>query len=302
MGAAGFNPANRPQRIIIGGKEITWEDAVNAGMMPLIAMDTVATTSVWMGAYGKKLAELQDGPVSRDIDPSSRYHAEAVAYADGIVKQSNPDYDASSRSHLLRSKGVSRLFSVFASAITLFAQRSRYMWQASARQKITKAHLARFEFFENILPATAVFMGLALARGLFGDDDDDDKKIVDLAVSTLAGQYGMKLPYFGSLITDALQKATGYGEGGRRGAEMSTVLSTPLSLFWRVTTKTGKSLFGEEMTEEQKEALAYSWADIASFALRLPVSRTLRNADRGWEQWERGEGTPLSLVLPRPGK
>ena len=47
---------------------------------------------------------------------------------------------------------------------------------------------------------------------------------------------------------------------------------------------------------------AYALADAISFWTRVPLSRVARSGVRGYDQWQRGDGTPLSVLMPRPGK
>ncbi|MDE5878893.1 MAG: hypothetical protein K2G99_02530, partial [Desulfovibrio sp.] len=166
---ANFDPGKRPASLQVGGKEITWENVVNLGMLPIVAVDTVATGAVWMAAYTKKRAQLQGArDIRYGIDTDSHFHDEAVAFADSMVKQSNPDYDPSSRSGFLRAQNAYRLLNGFASAVTLFAARHKYMYTARKKGKISRWQLARFELYETLLPACAMFLFLALMRGYWG--------------------------------------------------------------------------------------------------------------------------------------
>lgn len=294
--AQSISTEKRPATVIIGGKIYTWNQVVDAGMLPIIAMDTVATCSVWSGAYAKRMREL-GGTRPRGIDATSEYHAEAVRYADSIVKQSNPDYDASSRSALLRSKsGAVRLVTIFADAATLFARRSACLYGGRRRGKFTPGQTARFEACENLLPAAALTLAFGLARGLFpADDDDDREKPGALMVSNLAGQYGMKMPVFGNLSADTVRRVDGCG--------VRTVPDTPLNPDAQLPTRGGRALREyDDMSDEEKNALAFTLMDTVSYLSRVPVRRIVGNADRRYDRWERGEGTPLSLVPPRPGK
>lgn len=301
--AQSISAERRPATVVIGGKIYTWSQVVDAGMLPIIAMDTVATCSVWSGAYVKRMREL-GGTRPKGIDATSEHHAEAVRYADGIVKQSNPDYDSSSRSALLRSKsGAVRLVTMFASAATLFAQRSAYLYGGLRRGKFTLGQVARFEAYENLLPAAALTLLFGLVRGLLpADDDDDMEKLGVLTSSILAGQYANKLPVFGNFVAATVQLATGFEVGGRRPG-VGTVLDTPLNLAGQLVIRGGKALRKyDDMSDEEQKAFAYTLMDTVSYVSRVPVHRFVRNADRGYDQWERGEGTPLSLILPAPGK
>jgi len=300
---AQFDPAKRPRIISIGKREFTWDDLVNAGMMPIVCMDAVATSAIWMGAYNKQLAALQGKSTNYGIDTDSKHHAEAVAFADSIIKQSNPDYDPSSRSGFLRAQNAYRLVNGFASAVTLFASRHKYMYTARAKGKISRARLARFEMFDTLVPAAAMFLMLAMARGYMGDDaDDSEEKLMKLGMATLADSVSMRLPIFGSAIGDGVLALMNMNEGGYKAGGLRTTLDEPVRQFAGMTDRVGKAIWEGVENEEQARALVYGAADVASFISRIPVSKVVRNADRGLEQWERGEGTAFSILMPRPGK
>lgn len=299
---ANFSPSKREKSITIAGKEISWEGIVNAGMWPIGAVDAAATGAVWMGAYNKKLSQLQSEKVKYGLNTDSEFHQQAVDYADNMVKQSNPDFDPSSRSGFLRAQNSYRLINNFASAITLFAARHRYVYTARAKGKISFGQLARFEAYETLLPAAAMFLFFALARGYFTGDDDDDKELAKLAVSTFTDQTTMRFPMFGNVVGDGLLALMGMDEGGQRAGGIRTALDEPAKQFANITGKGGRAAWNGVETDEQAKALIYAAGDIASFIARVPVSKLIRAGERGYNQWDRGEGTPLSIIMPRPGK
>ncbi len=117
----------RQKAMNVLGKELTWEDVVDAGMLPLITVDMATSCAIWLAAYNREVGRLMNGKAgSPGIDPSSQYHAEAVLAADMAVKAVNPDFNPSSRSDYLRNKGMVRLVNMFSSAVVLFAQRREY--------------------------------------------------------------------------------------------------------------------------------------------------------------------------------
>ena len=297
---ATFNPARRPASIRIGKREITWEDLVNAGMLPIVGVDMAATGAVWMAAYTKKLSQLQGAAANCGISTDSEFHQQAVDFADSMVKQSNPDYDPSSRSGFLRAQNAYRLVNAFASAITLFAARHKYMYTAHAKGKISLGRLARFEMYDTILPAAGMFLFLALVRGYAGDDDNEE--LTKLAMSSLCDFGSQRIPIFGSNVGDGLMSLMGMGEGSQKRGGVRTTLDTPVQL-WSVTTgRAGRALHEGVTSDEQAKRLTYAAADIASFLARVPVSKLVRNWERGYDQWQRGKGTPLSVLMPRPGR
>ena len=297
---ANFNPGKRPTSLQVGGKEISWDDVVNLGMLPIVAVDATATAAVWMAAYTKKLSALQGAKdVRYGINTESEFHDEAVAFADSMVKQSNPDYDPSSRSGFLRAQNAYRLLNGFASAVTLFAARHKYMYTARKKGKITRWQLARFELYETLLPAVAMFLFLALVRGYWGDKDEPED-IAKLAIGSLADFATMRVPIFGSAVGDGLLNIMGLGDGGRQGG-LRTTIDEPFRQLATLTGRVGQ-VVKKGMRGEQVKNLSYAVGDVLSFAARVPVSKLVRNAERGYDQWQRGEGTAFSVLMPRPGK
>lgn len=287
-----FEPG-RGMTLIRDGQVYTWEDVANLGMLPIAAADCAVTTAIWAGAYHKKMKELR-GTAGRKMDRDSEYHSQAVAYADKIIAQSNPDNDALSKSAFARDKGIVRLFNAFSGATTKFAQRTRYMWQGVKRGRVTKAEFARMELYDMLLPALGMVAIKGLAQGLFTGDDDEDKELARLALSTTMGQFAMAVPVLGNPAADMLVAAMGAG-GGRR-AGLSTALDTPLQLAGKIAGQGGKAARGGDLDGEK---LVMSALDLGSYLSKIPVGPVMRRARRGYEQWQEGEGTPLSVIMPR---
>lgn len=289
-----FEPG-RGMTLIRDGQVYTWEDVANLGMLPIAAADCAVTTAIWAGAYHKKMKELR-GTAGWKIDRDSEYHNQAVAYADKIIAQSNPDNDALSKSAFGRDKGIVRLFNAFSGATTKFAQRTRYMWRGVKRGRVTKAEFARMELYDMLLPALAMVVIKGLAQGLFTGDDDDDKELAKLALSTTMGQFAMAVPVLGNPAADML--VAGMGAGGGRRAGLSTALDTPIELLGKAVGHGGKAARGGDVDGEK---LVMSALDLGSYISKIPVAPVTRRAERGYEQWMKGEGTPLSLIMPRSG-
>ncbi len=290
-----LDPAARCGGVALGGRTFTREDCVNLGMMPLIAVDTAATASVWLGAYTKKLTELQDSETARRIGPDSALHQQAAAFADVMVKKGAPDFDPPSRSGFPRANGANQLIDDFASAITLFAQRNACMRKAHEKGAVSGGRPARFELYDTLVPAAAVFLLPALARGYFGDEDGTDG-LLKLFMGTLFDMGSMRLPLFGPLIADGVLGFSGPDEGGNRKGGVRAALDAPLRRADRAARRSGKLPSGEAMTDEDWKRVAYGVADIAAFLSRAPFSDVARNAERGCGQRQRGEGIPLSVI------
>ena len=287
-----FEPG-RGITLIRDGQVYTWEDVANLGMLPIAAADCAVTTAIWAGAYHKKMKELR-GTAGWKMDRDSEYHSQAVAYADKIIAQSNPDNDALSKSAFARDKGIVRLFNAFSGATTKFAQRTRYMWRGVKRGRVTKWEFARMEIYDMLLPAMSMLVMTGLAQGLFTGEDDDNKKLAKLALSLTMGQVAMAFPVVGNAGADMVISLLGAG-GGRR-AGLSTALDTPIELLGKAVGQGGKAARGGDVDGEK---LVMSALDLGSYISKIPVGPVTRRARRGYEQWQEGEGTPLSVIMPR---
>ena len=271
------------------GKELTWDDVVEAGMLPLISVDMATSSAIWMAAYNKEAAVLMNSPAGKPgIDPSSEHHTAAARAADMAVKAVNPDFNPSSRSQFLRSRGMTRFLNIFSSAVVLFAQRRAYnagaLRQAwgkapSAGGKMRAAlRYARHEMYDFALQGAAMGVILSLAYG-----EDDPKKWGKNMAGAWLDAAAMRVPVFGSPVTALITGETWRG--------ISMVYDQP----WQMAKRASGALH-----KGSGNGLALSLADIISFELKVPASRLGRNAVRGYEQWQKGEGTPLSPLMPRP--
>ena len=285
----GIDARTRQKVVKLLGKELTWNDVVEAGMLPLISVDMATSSAIWMAAYNKEMAALMNSPAGKPgIDPSSDHHTAAVRAADMAVKAVNPDFNPSSRSQFLRSRGMARFLNIFSSAVVLFAQRRAYN-AGALRQAWGKApnaggkmraalRYARYEMYDFALQGVAMGVILSLAYG-----EDDPKKWGKNMAGAWLDAAAMRVPVFGSPVTALITGETWRG--------ISMVYDQP----WQMAKRTSAALH-----KGNGSGLALSLADIISFELKVPVSRLGRNAVRGYEQWQKGKGTPLSPLMPRP--
>lgn len=288
--ATKFRPDAKMQ-IIKGGKIYTWDDVANIGMMPISIADTIASTGIWLGAYHKKLAELQSKSSGWKLDTESKYHDEAVQYADKTVAASNPDNDALSRSAFGRDKTITRLFNIFTGATVKFAQRTKYMYQGWRKGEVSGWELARMELYDLMFPSVAMVVMLGMAQGLFSGDDEDNESLLKLLVNTTLGQAAMLVPVWGNTMADLISGAIGTAPVRRGG--LSSPIDTPIQL---------AKNFVQGVGEWDPKKLLWSTLDIGSFLTRIPVSPVAKRASKGIEQIEEGEGTPFSIFMPRSGK
>lgn len=285
----GIDARTRQKVVKLLGKELSWDDVVEAGMLPLISVDMATSSAIWMAAYNKEMAALMNSPAGKPgIDPSSEHHAAAARAADMAVKAVNPDFNPSSRSQFLRSRGMARFLNMFSSAVVLFAQRRAYN-AAALRQAWGKApnaggkaraalRYARYEMYDFALQGVAMGIILSLAYG-----EDDPKKWGENMAGAWLDAAAMRVPVFGSPVTALITGETWRG--------ISAVYDQP----WQMAKRASGALH-----KGSGNGLALSLADIISFELKVPVSRMGRNAVRGYEQWRKDEGTPMSVLMPRP--
>ncbi len=306
-----------PARLRMGSREINYEELVNAGMQPIVMVDMAATSAIWLGAYDKYCREHQAAPARGDMFArDEKLHSAAVMYADNVVKNSNPDFDNSSRSGFLRARNAFRLVNAFSSAVSLFAARGHYMHIARRHGKISGSRLARFYAYDYILPGVSMFLFLGLIQGYF-TGDDEPKDIWQLMFTSQMDQFSMRVPVFGGIGSQLVQSLLGINQGGlARGQAFNININTPIELTAAITRQVGK-LWGDDrdristwqQLEKQDFRKARALEDmclgawrLASFLSRIPVARITDKIWKGAEQWEAGHGTPLSTVIPRSGK
>lgn len=231
------------------------------------------------------------------IVPDDPFHYEAARFADLIVKQSNPDYDAPSRSAFLRAKGINSVFNMFASAVTLFSSRARFLHQARKKGKFKWTQSARENFFTYLLPSIALSLFYGAAQG-WGGEGDGEGDWLRFAARVTLDQFFMKIPVFSSAINNIIRPAV-TGEAGFGRSGMRTMLDEPVRIAGSLA-KTAALPFQEgELTDRQIRAAFYSVFDAGSYMTKIPASRIAKRAERGLEQWEEGRGTFLSPLLPR---
>ncbi|MDR3362607.1 MAG: hypothetical protein LBO64_07195 [Desulfovibrio sp.] len=99
----------------------------------------------------------------------------------------------------------------------------------------------------------------------------------------------MRVPVGGGIVEEFIN--AGFGTSQYLPSGMRTVFTEPIRFGYRAAQSIGDA-----------EKMAWIMGDILSFVSRVPVTRIVRNAQRGYDQWQRGDGTPFSVVMPRPGK
>ena len=147
-----------------------------------------------------------------------------------------------------------------------------------------------------LLPAMSMLVMTGLPQGLFTGEDDDNKKLAKLALSLTMGQVAMAFPVVGNAGADMVVSLLGAG-GGRR-AGLFTALDTPIELLGKAVGQGGKAARDGDVDGEK---LVMSALDLGSYISKIPLAPVTRRARRGYAQWQEGEGTPLSVIMPRSG-
>lgn len=305
----GLAPEKRGLSVTVRGHTVDYESVVEAGMLPIVCVDLMATSSVWLGAYEKRMAELSgDAKAARaalkqGIDPQAAGHDDAVRYADSIVKRSNPDFEGSSRSTFLRSNGAARLFNLFSSATELYVQRQRLHGAARKAGAMTTGEYLRFQAYDTLLPATAMWLLQAAARGMFSGSDEDKDKLASSWFASVLDIAAARLPVLGSPLVELM---TG-DAGSRGGARIRNALDAAVDIggsaatgVRKIAEKGFKDGLDDALDAENLQKLGWTLGDLVSTLARIPVSQRLHRAVRGYEQWQDGEGTPFSMIMPRP--
>ncbi|MCM1452887.1 MAG: hypothetical protein NC102_11560, partial [Clostridium sp.] len=296
----------KKRKLKIGRYELTYDKLLDWMLAPIVGIDCAATAAVWTAAYNERLAEIWNDKnhtfYKRDVknlfDPSDMGHSLAVEYADSMVKASNPDYDASSRSAFLRANNASRLVNSFASAITLFAQRGHYMKQARKQGLVSLPQYSRFWFYEYILPGCMMALLLGAIRGVWPGDEPEET--ASLLTSSIGEMISMRLPIFGGIANDAILYALDMKPQSYRPSGLRMTLGTPIEIGQNFVNASRAFIKGDN--EEAGHKLTLATLDMLSFISRLPIAQNVKRFERGMEQYEEGYGTPLSVISPRPGK
>lgn len=269
--------AKQRKLISLAGAAHTVEQVADVGLAPMRCMDMAVSSALWIGAYNAKMRELNPGGKA-GIDTSSEHHKAAVDHADKMVKRSNPDYDATSRTKFMRDPGYS-WFNMFSSAVEMIFQRQRLALQAVQAGKLSAPQYARYQLYDMILPATAFYlMGEAMAA-VFGSDDDkkkrDKKNVIRRYLEALADYAAPVIPLAGPALSS-------WFINGRQ-SQGRNVLDKPVRLGLKVGDKaralTDPKLHGKKR-EKAERALAFSIIDLGGFFARIPVQRFVKYGEK----------------------
>lgn len=269
--------AKQRKLISLAGAAHTVEQVADVGLAPMRCMDMAVSSALWIGAYNAKMRELNPGGKA-GIDTSSEHHKAAVDHADKMVKRSNPDYDATSRTKFMRDPGYS-WFNMFSSAVEMIFQRQRLALQAVQAGKLSAPQYVRYQLYDMILPATAFYLMGEAMTAVFGSDDDkkkrDKKSVTRRYLEVLADYAAPVIPVAGPALSS-------WFINGRQ-SQGRNVLDKPVRLGLKVGDKaralTDPKLHGKKR-EKAERALAFSIIDLGGFFARIPVQRFVKYGEK----------------------
>lgn len=269
--------AKQRKLISLAGAAHTVEQVADVGLAPMRCMDMAVSSALWIGAYNAKMRELNPGGKA-GIDTSSEHHKAAVDHADKMVKRSNPDYDATSRTKFMRDPGYS-WFNMFSSAVEMIFQRQRLALQAVQAGKLSAPQYARYQLYDMILPATAFYLMGEAMTAVFGSDDDkkkrDKKNVTRRYLEGLADYAAPVIPVAGPALSS-------WFINGRQ-SQGRNVLDKPVRLGLKVGDK-ARALADPKLRGKKREkaerALAFSIIDLGGFFARIPVQRFAKYGEK----------------------
>lgn len=269
--------ARQRKRISLAGAAHTVEQVADVGLAPMRCMDMAVSSALWIGAYNAKMRELNPKGKA-GIDANSEHHKAAVDHADKLVKRSNPDYDATSRTKFIRDPGYS-WFNMFSSAVEMIFQRQRLALQAVKAGKMRLPQYARYQIYDMILPATAFYLMGEAMSAVFGSDDDKKKRDKKSAprryLEGLVDYAAPVIPVVGPALASWLING--------RQSQGRNVLDKPLRLGLKVGDKArtlaDPKLRGKKRRDAER-ALAFSIIDMGGFFARIPMHRFVKYGEK----------------------
>jgi hypothetical protein len=255
--------------VTINGKVYDWQDVQNFGFVWIRMMDAAAVYPIWMGAYQKAMNKHGD-------------HAESVAYADGIVRISQPSSNPIDLAEWQRGNGIKRIFSLFMTFTLKFYNRQRYHFRGLKAGKIGSKEYMEHVLLEQILPPICMAYMMGFLRS--GEAPEKDDLALDMVGYWLCG-------------VPVIRDAVGAFRYGR------SVVDSPALEGVRVGERLVKSIGGildGNATSRDYERLSWAFADMVSFATGVPASRVVRTFWKGAESWEDGNRNPVNFVMTDP--
>lgn len=264
-----FNLLKPEQKsILFKGRQWTLEDIRNYGFLPIRMMDMVAVLPLWHGAYQRGLRDTNN-------------HADAVKYADGIVRNSQPSAQPIDLVAWQRIPGIARLFSMFQTfTVGKYRQRMRLHYRAWTNKKMSNAEYTKYLLMDSWIP------GIALATAglmLYGVDTDDEDFWWEVGKGALNYFLLTGLPLVEGLFSEF-------------GGPLDTPVATGPDEFKKLI---GRGInFVDDISEDTLKKLAWSIAHVTSYFFKVPVSRVVEKGVKAYQDEDR-KG-PIKYLVPTP--
>ena len=239
------------------------------------AVDSIAVFPCWLGAF-------EDGKRQFNGDV-----AKATAYADKSIRTTQPSFRPIDLSPIQHSrKGIARAFTFFSTFTLLYGRNKRAMYTALTKGQMSPGQFLRSFSLESIVPPLAMTFTFAAFRG----DIPEIKEILgDLFSYNLSGIPLVK--DFGFLIGSKIK-------GGYSPDSWSSPLFTPLVMAWDLIDYIFRLI--QDLDDDKLwKRTVMGLTELVSFIAKVPVPRMARDVIKGMEQWERGEGTFINVLIPQ---
>ncbi|MFP4257119.1 MAG: hypothetical protein ACLFQ9_09675 [Desulfobacterales bacterium] len=254
------------------------EDVRDAMFIMIRAMDFAAVFPSWWGAFYKG-QRLNNG----DIEA-------AVRYADEAIASTQPSSRPMDMSFYQRStKGLHRLFTMFSTFVLKYGNRQRYHFDGFKAGKISARDYMRHVITESIIPP----LGMGLMFGaIWGEWPEKEGLIWEVVMYQFIG-----LPFYRDLASAAT--------GAVRDGFVSRVGDSPMFEGFKIGVDFAQALsklVTELDDDERWKNAVWTFAVAFSYGMGVPAPRVYEKLVKGMEQWERGEGTPLNVLIPNYNK
>ncbi len=172
----------------VGEKRITYDDVLDAGFIPIKAVDLATVMPIWNEAYMIKRDELGASL------PES--HDRAVEWADNVVRTTQPSAESIDLTRLQRTPGVLSFLSMFGTfTIGKYQQRVRMNWRAYRSDKLTTKEYLERVALEMVVPA----VGIAWLNERRYTEDEDESDWLQIMKDAALATGAMMVPGIGPI-------------------------------------------------------------------------------------------------------
>ena len=249
---------------------------INDALFIFIKLADYATVyPAWLGAFeeGKR-----------------RYNGnieQAASFAGESIRTTQPSFRPIDLSELQNSrKGVARALTMFSTVTLLMGRMQRTDYAAWRRGAISNSHFMRSVVLGALTPPLAMTYTFALLRGEFPEIEELLADLFSYNLGTMP------------VIKDLAYSTANKIKGNLWRQSISTPLFKPVDLGAMVIETMIKLVKDLDDDDKWVNAL-WAIADLASFGAKIPASVFVKKAKKGWEQYQRGEGTIFNILIPQ---